>query len=93
MKWRKIEYPHNTFVVGDIDAELPKSGNFCILYNKAEDEVVLGYLWRGDNFRDHNANGKLFCWMPAEELFSPNRWDPTHWMPWPQRPEEVKNVS
>ena len=90
MKWRKIIYQNRQYVKGEITGELPESGEKIILYNKPEDEVMLGYLWRGNNPRDHNPEGKFFFWCPVDELYSPVYWNPTHWMPWPQRPEEVE---
>ena len=86
--WRKIEYQK-----GGNATELPVSGEWILIYNEADDRIVAGYLWRGDNPRDHNPDGSYLAWLPIEELYLPRKWNPTHWMPWPQRPEEVENVS
>jgi len=91
MKWRKIVYQNRQFVEGEITEELPVSGDMIFLYNEAEDKVVLGYLWRGDNLTRHNREGRLFTWWPIEEVGTPpTHWNPTHWMPWPQKPKEVE---
>lgn len=88
--WRKIKSQNKWIAEGGITEELPESGEMVILYNEAEDKVVLGYLWRGDNPKDHNPKGRFFFWCPTDELYTPVYWNPTHWMPWPQRPEEVE---
>lgn len=79
MKWNKINDDDKSDTV-------PKNSNNVLIYNKGDDEVVAGYLWRGDNLRDYNPSGPIWHWMPrnGDNVIY---WEPTHWMDWPEKPE------
>ena len=90
--WHKID-TEGMVLSEELPDVLPESGERILIFNAGnvrywcDRGIFLGYLWRGDNFRDHNDNGMYLSWQPLydEEV---RHWNPAYWMPLPEPPEE-----
>ena len=83
--WYPIKFCDCRIEPGADTGFIPESGEPVFVYNEAEETICRGYLWRGDNWRDHNKDGLVFSWQPYDDD-NITYWNPTHWQPFPKPP-------
>lgn len=82
--WYPIKYDDCVIHPGMDVGEIPEAGTTVLVFNAAENEVCLGYLWRGDG-ADFKADGDVITWQPWDnDCYT--RFRPTHWQPFPAPP-------